>query len=127
MLQRMESECYFGNSCKATGPLSIQSPCSATFRWYMGATSEKLQNVYDCYLRKSTLDSTSTRTTMCLVQQTLNSRPLTHVSDDPEDLEAITPNHFLLDRPAISEPLIPDASRYVNSRKLYRVSQAYHE
>ena len=33
-------------------------------------------------------------TTMCLVEQTLNARPLTAVSDDPEDLTALTPNHF---------------------------------
>ena len=26
---------------------------------------------------------------MCLVEQTLNSRPLTPASDDPEDLEAL--------------------------------------
>ena len=35
-------------------------------------------------------------TTMCLVEQTLNARPLTAVSDDPEVLTALTPNHFLL-------------------------------
>ena len=35
-------------------------------------------------------------TTMCLVEQTLNARPLTSVSDDPDDLEASTPNRFLL-------------------------------
>ena len=33
-------------------------------------------------------------TTMCLLEQTLNARPLTSVSDDPDDLEALTPNHF---------------------------------
>ena len=28
-------------------------------------------------------------TTMCLVEQILKSRPLTSVSDDPEDLDAL--------------------------------------
>ena len=37
-------------------------------------------------------------TTMCLVEQTLNAIPLTALSDDPEDLTALTPNHFLLGR-----------------------------
>ena len=36
--------------------------------------------------------------TMCPVEHTLNARPLTAVSDDPEDLTALTPNHFLLGR-----------------------------
>ena len=33
-------------------------------------------------------------TTMCLVEHTLNARPFTPASDDPENLEALTPNHF---------------------------------
>ena len=32
------------------------------------------------------------------VEGLVNSRPLTYVSDDIDDLEAITPNHFLLGR-----------------------------
>ena len=35
-------------------------------------------------------------TTMCLVEHTLSARPLTSVSDDPDDLEALTPNQFLI-------------------------------
>ena len=36
-------------------------------------------------------------TTMCLVEQTLNARPLKCVSDDPDDFEALTANHILLE------------------------------
>ena len=35
-------------------------------------------------------------TTFCLVENALNSRPLTPVSADPCDLNALTPNHFIL-------------------------------
>ena len=35
-------------------------------------------------------------TTMCLVEQILNGRPLTPVSSDVSDLNALTPNDFLI-------------------------------
>ena len=66
-------------------------------------------------------------TTMCLVEQTLNTRPLTPVSDDPKDLEALTFNHFLLGRPVIAEPLMPVAVRYVDCRKMCKMAQAYNQ
>ena len=34
-------------------------------------------------------------TNMCLVEGSLNADPLTLVFDDPDSLEALTPNHFL--------------------------------
>ena len=64
-------------------------------------------------------------TTMCLVEQTLNARPLTAVSDDPEDLTALTHNHFLLGRENASVPFMPSSARYHNLRKSFKTAQAY--
>ena len=66
-------------------------------------------------------------TTMCLVEQTLNARPLTSVSDDPDDLEALTPNHCLMGRANLATPFLADAQRYTDLRRVFRVSQAYSD
>ena len=66
-------------------------------------------------------------TTMSLVEQTLNARPLTSVSDDPDDLEALTPNHFKLGTASLATPLLPDAQRYADLKRAFRVSQAYSD
>ena len=66
-------------------------------------------------------------TTMCLVEQTLNASPLTAVSDDPEDLTALTPNHFLLGRENASAPFKPSSERYHDLRKSFKTAQAYAE
>ena len=44
-------------------------------------------------------------TFMAEAELLINSRPLTHVSSDCNDLEALTPNHFLLGRPNLNIPL----------------------
>ena len=64
-------------------------------------------------------------TTMCLVKQTLDARPLTQVSSDATDLEAIFPNHFLLGKKNLCLPYLSVAEQFVNQRKLFRQTQAY--
>ena len=64
-------------------------------------------------------------TTMCLVEQTLNARPLTAVSDDPEDMTALTPNHFLLGRENSSAIFMPSSERYHDLKKSFKMAQAY--
>ena len=44
------------------------------------------------------------RTTLCLVEQSLNARPIKAVSTNPLDLEALTPNHFIVGQHAASFP-----------------------
>ncbi len=41
------------------------------------------------------LDEESFRTLMCEVEAIVNSRPLTSVSTDPDDMNALTPSHLL--------------------------------
>jgi transposase InsO family protein len=65
------------------------------------------------------------QTTMCLVEQTLNARPLTAVSSDVTDLEAITPNHFLIGRPSVCLPAFWTQPNDTSSRKMYRQAESY--
>ena len=60
---------------------------------------------------------------LCEVEHVINSRPLTHVSSDPADLRALTPNHFLLGDDC---PHLPPGvfSEDLNTRKRWRHAQA---
>ena len=62
---------------------------------------------------------------MCLVEQTLNARPLTQVSSYATDLEAITPNHFLHGNKNLCLPYLSGAEQFVDHRKLFRQTEAY--
>ena len=64
-------------------------------------------------------------TTMCIVEQTLNARPLTPVSSDVNDLEALTLNHFLPGNKNICLPYLPCAEELVDHRKFFQKTQAY--
>ena len=50
-------------------------------------------------------------------------RPLTSVSNDPTEIEALTPNHFLLVGPCSSFPSLDSCD--INHRKRYARAQAY--
>ena len=60
------------------------------------------------------VDEETLRTFLIEVEKILNDRPITPVSDDPKDLEALTPNHILLLRrnPSSSPDLFDESDRF---------------
>ena len=64
------------------------------------------KRVFYCILGTRKLTDEVLSTTLCLVEQALNARPITSVTDDPEDLEALTPNHFSLGCASAALPLV---------------------
>ena len=63
-------------------------------------------------------------TTLCLAEQTLNSRPITPVSTDSRNLEAFTRNHFLHGQHATSFSLLLTGEHF-DHKKRYVRAQSY--
>ena len=64
-------------------------------------------------------------TTLCEIEHSVNSRPLTHVSLDPRDKDALTPNHFLIGTSSGEVKLGKYDSKFLCTRKQYRIAQHF--
>ena len=64
-------------------------------------------------------------TSMVSVEQTLSARTLTLKSDNPEDLTALTPNHFQIWRKNASALFMPYTKWFHDLRKTFKRAQAY--
>ena len=66
-----------------------------------------VRKVLAALLKEQTFDDEGLLTLMREVEAIVNGRPITKISDDPKDCEALTPNHLLLLR---SGPELPPAA-----------------
>lgn len=73
-----------------------------------------IRKVLGSILRQQTLDDDSLLTVLCEAEAILNSRPITKLSEDANDLEPLTPNHILLMK---GKPILPPG--VFNEQDLY--------
>ena len=57
-------------------------------------------------------------TLLCSIEACLNSRPLCPLTDDPTDVNALTPAHFLIGRTLLSLP--EETTEYINVNRIER-------
>ena len=77
-----------------------------------------IRKILNATLKTQNLDEESLQTFLCEAEAILNSRPITTPSSDPNDLEALTPNHLLLLRtkPSLPPGLFQKDDLYVRRR-----------
>ena len=73
--------------------------------------------------KEQILDDEGLATLLCEVESIVNGRPVTKVSDDPRDLEALTPNHLPLLRSGPSAPPGLFSKDEIYSRRRWRQVQ----
>lgn len=89
---------------------------------HQGGVWERLirsvRSVLTSVVGQQTLDDEGLQTLMCEVEAILNDRPITTVSDDSNDLEALTPNHILLlkGKPILPPGLFKPSDVYIRRR-----------
>ena len=89
---------------------------------HYGGTWERMirsiRRVLKSVLHQQQLDDDSLYTVLCEVEAILNDRPITQLSEDPNDLEPLTPNHILLlkGKPALPPGLFEKGDLYTKRR-----------
>lgn len=78
---------------------------------------------------ETTLTFEELATVFCRIEAVLNSRPLCPLSSDPNDLEVLTPGHFLIGRPLVALPEYPyvevQSNRLSRFELLRQLSQSF--
>ena len=82
-----------------------------------------IRKILNHLTKEQRLDDENLATLMCEIEAIVNSRPITKVSDDPRDLQPLTPNHLLLLRKGPQLPPGVFTSDEIYSRRRWRQVQ----
>ncbi|XP_062534495.1 uncharacterized protein LOC134203622 [Armigeres subalbatus] len=100
---------------------------SPNFGGLWEAAVKSFKTTFKKVIGTRTLQYDEMQTVLTQIEAVLNSRPLTPISNDPGDFEALTPGHFLVQRPltAIAEPCLENIP--TNRLSIWQRAQAYSQ
>lgn len=77
-----------------------------------------IRKILRSVLQQQQLDDDGLNTVLCEIEAILNDRPITKLSDDPNDLEPLTPNHILLmkGKPSLPPGIFDPQDMYLKRR-----------
>lgn len=124
VMHSKKMEAAIQSSCSQSGiNFNFIPPRSPHFGGLWESAVKSAKNLLVRHLGEATLTYEELTTITIQVEAILNSRPLTPLTSDPNDLEALTPGHFLIGAPllAIAEPDVTDKG--ISSLNKYRQIQ----
>jgi len=83
---------------------SFSPPYGSHFGGIWERCIRTIRKILQLLLREQVTADESLATLMCEVEAIMNSRPITTVSSDPNDIEPLTPNHLLLLKSEVALP-----------------------
>ncbi|KAL4008773.1 hypothetical protein ACER0C_002625 [Sarotherodon galilaeus] len=113
------------NTCKIESTLTqkgikwiFNTPAASHHGGVWERLIKSVRKILSATLKTQNLDEESLQTFLCETEAILNSRPITTPSNDPNDLEALTPNHLLLlkARPSLPPGLFQQEDIYARRR-----------
>ena len=99
--------------------MGVEPSSRASYGRCVGACRKAL----DVVLQYQILSDEVLLTAFAEVEWLVNSRPLTEVSSDVDDLEALTPNHFIIGRGTLNLPPGVFVDKEMSSHKRWRQAQ----
>ena len=76
--------------------MKIYSTIKSLDGWILGVYCENYEKLFDKYYKGQTYDFKALVTFLAKIEVTFNSRSLAQISDDINDFNVLTPNHFNL-------------------------------